>query len=295
MRSFVVALLLAVLMAPAWAGPRLSGTFVKGDSKTGVLVMKLSDGTLKRVQLQPGAISQRMGHGAHVGDFQPGEKVQVEVVGAMSDDPLEASSLLDEFSAMQRPTGPAPGTVYQVDTGGSMTVGGPMASLPYKPGVNSPSLPGPGAAIGIGGGQNVGAGNFNQFPNPPQGGTMTAQPAPLGAPSIGPAIGGTPNPLPQPNTGGQYGGPSGTDTISFTGQVMAVNAPQHTIWVQTTTFNNQPAAQRLMVVIPDGAQLVSPVATYMRIDQIRPGSTVYVAGTENAAGAVQARYVKTDK
>ena len=139
---------------------------------------------------------------------------------------------------------------------------------------------------------------------------MTAQSSPMGSPWTGQVLSSGPgqqnpatsviagsngdegNTLPSPSTAGPYGGPYGMNVIQFSGQVIAVNAPQRTLWVQTQVFGGQAITQRMMVIIPAQVNIISPAATYMSVDMVHAGQSISVSGLQNAAGAVEARMVQ---
>ncbi|HEY3997392.1 MAG TPA: hypothetical protein VGO93_00910 [Candidatus Xenobia bacterium] len=114
---------LLLLASPSWANPRLAGTLVRMDTKTGLIVIK-NDAGQRAIRVQGTAHIEQNGGPSRLGNFHVGDRIQVEIGGTLSNDPLIGVAVYDNATAANLPPPSAPSGVYGQQVGSMATAAG---------------------------------------------------------------------------------------------------------------------------------------------------------------------------
>ena len=322
----LIALIFIFLSGYAHAVATLSGKLIKKIPGKRMIVIQLKSGTEKKVILAGHCKAYRMNQKAILPSFRIGETVVIKICSPLNANPLRAEILMDKYSSAQYNSFKKVTPTYdQHHTGGGFatTCGSAPSGLPPVSGVY------PNATHGGWPNNNKLPSSVSSVSGSPQGGSMTAAPAPWGSPAIGDVLsggGGNSSSWGTPSSGSgtissgtTTGGPGSVVTeaaggsgvtpnqgnwvvnptkkkkrskaVSFQGKVFQVNQNYNAIYV------NQLGTKKTYTVMIRPKTKVQDFMTNqpLTINQIKINYVVNIMGSTSMDGMVDATMVKVQR
>ncbi|MGE0492622.1 MAG: hypothetical protein AB7S38_25645 [Vulcanimicrobiota bacterium] len=295
MRQLLSVLLLLSLAWPAAAGVTMSGKIESYNGGTGILVLKLNDGSLKNFKLDKNTKVEWMGRNGSVASLPQGTQVAVRLCGAINENPAPIN-LVTDWGNSSKYVATAAKSPYYTRQGQYATAAG-VGGVPEGAPINND----PATTIGM-------LGNGGIAPTGPPPGVLTGQ-ATIN-PMLAPGVGGMPMnqgakmsmPMNMMNNGmmnngmGQMGfenggagslmGLDGEDG----GMMGSNNYGAGQVSIQARVLQADPTTQTLMVQSfssPQPQQVIVTPGAQVDMQAFRPGAMVQITGTA-VSGAIQA-------